>query len=119
MAIQTEYFETIGNENGLNSVKENPCKLLDFGFLKLEAGQEFEDNSAENEIMAVVLGGRCSITIGDATFENIGKRPDVFSGKPYAVYIPAATAFSISGPDSGEVEVALCKAKAKAGLPGA
>lgn len=118
METHSQYFETIGQESGLNTVKDNPCKLLDFGLLKLEDGQEFSDNSREDEIMAVVLGGKCTITAGNATFENIGQRPNVFGGKPYAVYIPPATAFSVVGPDSGKVEVALCKAKAKTGMLG-
>ncbi|HEX2912137.1 MAG TPA: 5-deoxy-glucuronate isomerase, partial [Chloroflexia bacterium] len=115
MTSQTEYFETIGQESGLNGVKDNPCKLLDFGLLELEARQAYSGNSAEYEIVAVILGGKCTIRAGVSNYENIGQRPDVFSGKPYAVYIPPATAFEVSATGAGKTEVALCKARAKAG----
>jgi 5-deoxy-glucuronate isomerase len=117
MGTESTYFETIGRENGLNEVKANSCKLLDFDLLLLNANQEYSSNSGEDEIMAVILGGKCTIAAGENIFENIGQRPDVFSGKPYAVYIPPATAFSVSGPEEGNVEVALCHARAKTGQP--
>jgi 5-deoxy-glucuronate isomerase len=116
MTENNKYFEELGRESGLNPVKENPCKLLDFNLLKLANGEEFTANSANNEVMAVILGGKCSIAAGEKVFENIGKRPNVFSGKPYAVYIPANTAFRVLSPKSGAVEVALCYATVKSGV---
>jgi 5-deoxy-glucuronate isomerase len=109
----SRHFEALGSENGLNVLTENPCKLLNFGLLKLGSGQSYNANSGEDEIMAVVLGGKCSIRAGSASFENIGKRPNVFSGKPYSVYIPPATDFTVTG--SSNVEVALCYARTKTG----
>lgn len=116
MTNQTQFFEALGKENGLNRVKDNPCKLLDFGLLKLAAGDEWQGNSDGEEIMAVILGGKCTITVGNEAFENIGKRPNVFGGKPYAVYIPPASSFSVTAA-IGSVEVALCHAKAKENAP--
>jgi 5-deoxy-glucuronate isomerase len=115
--IDSKYFEILGCESGLNQVKENPCNLLDFHFLKLANAEEFTGNSANFEIMAVVLGGKCSIAAGEKVFENIGKRSNVFGGKPYAVYIPANTVFRVLAPKVGTVEVALCYAKIKADAP--
>ncbi|HEX2915789.1 MAG TPA: 5-deoxy-glucuronate isomerase [Chloroflexia bacterium] len=115
---EAKFFETIGNENGFNGVKDNSCELLDFGYLKLNAREDYAAISGENEVVAVILGGKCTIQASDITFEKIGQRPDVFGGKPYAVYIPASTDFSVTGPDSGKVEVALCYAKARSDLSG-
>jgi 5-deoxy-glucuronate isomerase len=114
MSDTKQYFEAIGNANGLNGVKDNPCKLLDFGLLKLAAGESWHADSNGEEVMAVILGGQCTIEAGTQTFENIGKRPNVFAGKPYAVYVPPATRYSVTA-GKGKVEVALCKAKAKDG----
>jgi 5-deoxy-glucuronate isomerase len=108
------YFEAIGSAPGFNSVQSNPCKLLDFGLVKLNANQEYSGQSGANELMAVVLGGKCSVAVGETIFENIGKRPNVFVGKPYAVYIPPNSTFRIWG--LSNVEVALCYAKAKPNL---
>src|ERR1044071_9685534 len=105
----TEHFEAIDTASGLNPITNNPCKLLNFALLKLEAGKSYNGNSGDDEIMAVILGGRCSITVNDVQYENIGKRPNVFSGKPYAVYIPPYCEFSTVGVSN--VEVALCHAK--------
>lgn len=113
---ENRYFEAIGSANGLNSVQENPCKLLDFNLLKLSAGQEWSSNSAGNEVLAVILGGKCSISVGSASYENIGKRPNVFGGKPYSVYVPPASDFRVVA-GAGAVEVALCYAKAKEVAP--
>jgi 5-deoxy-glucuronate isomerase len=106
-----QHFEALGTEQGLNPIKSNVCKLLDFGLLRLGAGEKYAANSGPDEIMAVVLGGKCSISAGDKAFEGIGKRPNVFGGKPYSVYIPPATVFTVSGPAFGAVEVALCHAR--------
>jgi 5-deoxy-glucuronate isomerase len=117
MSEDNLYFEKLGREKGLNPVRENPCKLLDFGFLHLANGEEFNDQSGDSEIMVVVLGGKCSVAVGETIFENIGKRPNVFGGKPYAVYVPSNTPFRIVAPKNAVVEVALCYAKAQAGMP--
>ena len=108
------HFEALTSNQGLNKLTENPCQLLDFSLLVLGDGQTYTADSGDEEIMAVVLGGKCTVQAGSATFERIGKRPNVFSGKPYAVYIPPATAFTIAGVEG--VEVALCHAKAKSGV---
>jgi 5-deoxy-glucuronate isomerase len=93
------------NHPGLNSLPYNPCKLLDFNFLKLGDGDEFSAKSGDREILAVILGGAATFTINDATFPGIGGRPSAFSGKPHSVYIPADADYSISA--KGSVEIAL------------
>src|SRR5947209_13402973 len=107
----TLYFESLGNRAGLNPVTENPCNLLDFGLVKLEACTEYSANSTETEIMAVILGGKGTITVGSTSFENIGQRPNVFSGKPFSVYIPPASSFAIKASPGSPLEVALCSAR--------
>lgn len=105
------YFEPLGRENGINTITENPCTLLDFALLKLNAGQEWNGNTEGRECVAVILGGKASFVVGGQSYERIGKRPNVFGGKPYAVYIPPRTPISICG--HGTVEIALCYASEK------
>ena len=50
---------------------------------------------AEREILAVILGGKATFEINGKRFEKVGGRPNVFSGKPHSVYIPAGAKFSI------------------------
>src|SRR5262245_20480607 len=83
------YHCTIPAADGLNTLPFNPCHLLDFNLLRLQAGQSWTGGSGDREILAVILGGTASFTVADHHFPQLGRRPDVFSGKPYSVYIPA------------------------------
>jgi len=83
----------------------NPCNLLEFGFLKLEAGKIYNADSGDREILAVILGGVASFEVGGKKFEKVGGRPNVFSGKPHSVYIPANAKYSITAETA--VEIAL------------
>jgi 5-deoxy-glucuronate isomerase len=103
------HFEMLGREWGVNTISENPCKLLNFTLLRLQKDQAYTAHSGGDEIMAVVLGGRCTVRVG-ALDEQIGKRPNVFGGKPHSVYIPPQTEFTFTG--SGDCEIALCHAAA-------
>ena len=90
---------------GLNELPFNPCSLLDFQLLRLSDGESWSGSSGDREILAVVLGGTASFRVGDFSFDSVGGRADVFSGRPHSVYIPAGSSFTISA--SGPVEIAL------------
>jgi 5-deoxy-glucuronate isomerase len=100
-----KYHAILTTNNGLNALPINPCQLLEFGFLKLGAGEIYSSESGTREMLAVLLGGRASFEVCGKRFEKIGGRPNVFSGKPYSVYIPAGSKFSIQA--EGPVEIAL------------
>jgi 5-deoxy-glucuronate isomerase len=100
-----KYHAYLTSNQGANPLPTNPCKLLDFNFLKLGSGEKYEANSGEREILAVMLGGQAAFKINECSFERIGGRPNVFGGKPHSVYIPAGADFSIQAESS--VEIAL------------
>lgn len=100
-----KYHAYLTADQGINLPPTNPCKLLDFRFLKLGAGETYQAESGETEILAVILGGKASFEINGARFGVIGGRPNVFSGKPHSVYIPAGAKYSIQA--EGAVEIAL------------
>jgi 5-deoxy-glucuronate isomerase len=102
------YFESVPVQNGLNGLPANPCRLLDFHLLSLEASETFEGVSGSREIVAVILGGKASFTVGLQHFDNVGGRPHVFGGKPYSVYIPCGTSYQITA--NGALEIGLCSA---------
>ena len=77
----------------LITLPQNPCDLLDFNLLKLSAGESYSASSGDREILAVILGGKANFDVNGTAFENVGKRPNVFSGKPHSVYIPADASF--------------------------
>ena len=101
-----KYHALLTTDQGLNTPPTNPCNLLEFGFLKLAAGETYHGESGDREILAVLLGGKASFTVGTKQFEKVGGRPNVFNGKPHAVYIPAKSGFSIQAEEA--LEIALC-----------
>ena len=85
---------------------------LEFGLLYLDVGESFFEDTADNEVMLVVLGGRCELLVGhngNKAHGLIGERADVFGGEAYCASIPYRTTYEILAHDE-PVEVAVCKA---------
>jgi 5-deoxy-glucuronate isomerase len=100
-----KYHAMLKAVDGLNKPPVNPCKLLDFGFLKLAVGKSYQAETPGREILAVVLSGKASFEVNGKKFEKVGGRSNVFSGKPHSVYIPSGAKFAINA--EGPVEIAL------------
>jgi 5-deoxy-glucuronate isomerase len=100
-----KYHAYLTARPGLNTPPYNPCKLLDFGLLKLSPGETYTAESGDREILAVLMGGKATFDINGKCFEKVGGRPNPFNGKPHSVYIPAGCRFSILGDTA--VEIAL------------
>jgi len=102
------YFESVPSEAGLNRLAANPCRLLDLAYLLLAGGERFGAATGERELLAVVLGGKGTFTVGERRFAGVGGRPNVFAGKPHSVYIPCHAEYVIEA--EGRLEVALVSA---------
>lgn len=98
-----DFFAHVPREATLNPLPHNPCRLLDFGLLTLDAGERFSAQSGEREIVAVLLSGRATFDAAGKRFERVGGRPNVFSGKPHAVYLPAGTSYTITADTATEI----------------
>lgn len=85
-------------------------EFLSFRNIRLSQGEAFDAETGERELAIVVLGGRCSVASSRGTWRDIGGRPNVFSGMPYALYLPISTAFSIT--TETKCDLALCYSKA-------
>lgn len=90
---------------GRNELPFNPCHVLDFGLLVLGPGETWTGESGDREILAVILGGTATFTVGGEKFPAVGGRPHVFAGKPHSVYLPAGTTVTIEA--LSPVEIAL------------
>ncbi len=62
--------------------------LLHFGARRLRDGESWDHTVGENEMVLVLLGGRCHLRSDRREWLDVGRRPDVFSGMPYALYLP-------------------------------
>ena len=85
---------------------------LEFGILNLGVGGSFFEDTGDNEVMLVVLGGRCELLVGhngNKAHGLIGERANVFDGEAYRASIPYRTTYEILAHDE-PAEVAVCKA---------
>jgi 5-deoxy-glucuronate isomerase len=80
---------------------------------RLIAGQFWQNKTTDEEAALVLLGGKAVVDWGEGPKE-IGGRKNVFSGYPYAVYLPCGTPFEISA--STDCEFADCRTPSSARL---
>jgi len=74
--------------------EEAGWKTIGFSARRLVAGEVWNGNTSDHEVAIVVLGGKLTIDWGEGP-RSIGKRENVFSGYPYAVYLPCLTSFEV------------------------
>jgi 5-deoxy-glucuronate isomerase len=85
-------------------------EFLGFMSRKLAPGEGYEENTCTRELGIVVLGGTCSVETASATWNNIGKRRNVFDGLPYAVYLPISTRYSVTALSNCDLAFCYCRA---------
>lgn len=89
------------------SAEQAGWEYLNMAALRLARGEKYEGSTGDHEHASVILGGVCHMRFSGGEFLHIGRRPDVFSGMPYAVYLPRNTDFEIEALTDG-FEVASC-----------
>ncbi len=91
-------------------------KQIGFGILRLQAGGEYHIASSDQENALVFLSGTGSVQGDGFSFDSVGGRADVFSGKPATIYLPARTGYTVKA--GSDLEVAVCTAPSdRAGEP--
>jgi 5-deoxy-glucuronate isomerase len=97
-------------ENG--KITECPgFEFLTLRSLQLSHGEQFQEETRDCELGIVLLGGTCSIKSSRGSWTNIGKRPNVFAGMPYALYLPIETAFTLTANSSCDIALCYCQAE--------
>src|SRR5215467_10825850 len=91
MNLKSQYAGTPGYIQ-LVTPQNSPARELDFGMLRLEAGQRYQGDSEQHEIGLVILTGRSN----------------VFDQRATGVYLPCRSPFAITA-GSGGVEIAFCR----------
>jgi 5-deoxy-glucuronate isomerase len=87
-------------------------ELLHFAARRLNSGQVWQHETGSAEYALVVLGGRCSVSSSRGEWPAIGRRPDVFSGMPYALYLPPQTEFTVTAlSDDLDIAYGWCAAE--------
>jgi 5-deoxy-glucuronate isomerase len=87
-------------------------ELLHFAARRLNSGQVWQHETGSAEYALVVLGGRCAVSSSRGEWPAIGRRPDVFSGMPYALYLPPQTEFTVTAlSDDLDIAYGWCAAE--------
>ena len=86
-------------------------EYLTFSVRAPKKGDSFRGQTDSTELCIVMLGGACSIESSAGTWRHLGKRPNVFAGMPYAVYLPIHTEYAVSA--EADCELALCSSRAE------
>jgi 5-deoxy-glucuronate isomerase len=68
---------------------------LNFAARQMDHGKPWHFETHEHELALVVLGGTCEVTSNLGKWTDVGRRPNVFSGMPYALYLPPETRFTV------------------------
>jgi 5-deoxy-glucuronate isomerase len=86
-------------------------QFLSFVYGKLSAGETVQEDTGGRELGLVLLGGRCSVSSSRGEWKNIGRRTNVFSGMPYALYLPVSTRFSVTAETDCDLAFCYCRAE--------
>ncbi|WP_029098901.1 5-deoxy-glucuronate isomerase [Brevibacillus thermoruber] len=100
---------------GYQRVIDQSCEVLEycnFDLLNLSSGESYRGESGGYETVLVILGGKATFTVGGQTWENVGERANVFSGKATALYVPIETAYEVTEAAGGNLQIGVCKVKA-------
>jgi 5-deoxy-glucuronate isomerase len=76
------------------------------------AGGAFERSTGDDEHCLVVVSGTCTVRSQHGEW-RLGGRPDPFTGRPDAAYLPPGTPYSVEG----DAELGVCSAPASTGAP--
>ena len=88
-------------------------EYLTFRAQHMVKGESFTDETGNNELGLVMLGGRCSVESSEGSWLDIGNRAHVFSGLPYALYLPIETTFTVRAVTDCDLALCFCRAELK------
>ncbi len=84
-----------------------------FDLHKLDQGQGANGSTGSNEVCLVFITGKGIVDVAGAHFGELGERMSPFEGKPWSVYIPANSDWSVKATTA--LELAVCAAPATGG----
>ena len=108
-------FKNVKLEKGYTCIvspKNSELKYIEFGRVFLpEKNDEYAGETGNREAVLTIFGGKCSIQVETATqkvsYNSIGYRRDVFSGRPTMVYLPPNVEYRIIAESQVEIGVSM------------
>jgi len=97
------------------SPENSELKFTEFGHLFLpDQGRRWKGETGGKEAVLTVFGGKCSVNIEgsagqEVSYETIGSRSDVFSGRPTMVYLPRKVRYEVVA-ESANLDIGISMA---------
>jgi 5-deoxy-glucuronate isomerase len=82
---------------------------------KLTAGKSAKGAEKGRETCIVFISGKGRVTVDGKEFGVLGERANVFEGKPWSVYVPPKSKWSVTA--ANDCVINICTAPAKQGTP--
>lgn len=79
-----------------------------FELHRLKAGEKIAAKTGGDEVCLVLISGKASVGAGGTSFGTIGERMSPFAGKPWSVYVPQGSDWTVTA--ETDVELAVCSA---------
>src|ERR1700730_1787907 len=89
---------------------------MGFEYLKLQvrripAGEKLTGSTGSNELGIVGLGGTFDLESNQGSWKNVGTRANVFTGMPWAVYLPIHSDFAVTALTDCDIAFCYCRAE--------
>lgn len=88
-------------------------KLLRFGLLVLEAGKTYRASTGSEELVGVVLSGRCGLACDGVREVAIGCRRQVFAGRAWGFFVSRDCSYELRAVERATVAMVSAPAKEK------
>lgn len=89
----------------LSKIGESTCKRLEFGMIRLQAGQSVTISTEEKEFAFIFLSGHADVETDGYSWKGVGGRNNVFDGPCHSVYIPRKHTVTFTGCDDVMIAV--------------
>jgi 5-deoxy-glucuronate isomerase len=86
-----------------------------FDLWKLKPGGVAKGSEKDREVCLVFVSGKGRVAAGGKALGELGERMSPFTGKPWSVYVPAGTSWSVKA--TTPLELAVCTAPGSGKLP--
>ncbi|MGD8237481.1 MAG: 5-deoxy-glucuronate isomerase [Armatimonadota bacterium] len=100
-------------QDGCNAIRIGDFTAGDeigFCIARMQAGETHLTRLSKAETAIVLLAGTCTVKCGDATYEHVGERENVFAGRATAVYAPPGVPVEVLAETNAEIAVAATPA---------
>ncbi len=101
-----EFIKSFDNKNKAIVDAASGCMNISyFNLIKLKSGESYSDFIEKYETVWVILKGNCNLQVDDTSFDNVGQRENIWSGKAESVYAPIMSKVMVTA--NSDVEIAV------------